>query len=95
MKFEDAKNQIRELFPNANLISFKFEIDNWKADGALSDRFKCVAIVCHGRENPTMPPSSYFDAETWQGVITKAEMSLVPGGTGSMEEAPEEETKEV
>jgi hypothetical protein len=84
MTFNEAENQIVELFPMAALITLRYEKGRqlaYKIDTVI----ECGAIICFPSGEGT--PVSFY-SPTWEGVLGKIKIHLLPKGSPSPEEEP-------
>lgn len=84
MNFTDAQTKISGLFPNVSLISYKYDKNVYSCN---KTEIRCGAIVVMSNAHD----AEGFWSSTWEGVIKKIEIYLVPNEPATDEGEPKDE----
>ena len=87
MTFQQAEIEIRALLPEADLVSMYYTKRMWNTGYNRGNDIECSVNYCM----PGAGNAERADAETWQGVIDKLKIQLMPKGTATSEEEPDAE----
>jgi hypothetical protein len=84
MNFKDAQLKIGGLFPNVSLISYQY---NKRVFSNSNTEIRCGAIVVMNNSRD----AEGFWSSTWEGVIKKIEIYLVPNDPPTDEGEPNDD----
>ena len=92
MTFLESETEIKSLFPQATLISFRYD-KSISFTGKVEIRCGVIVIDKNGNHKPPNDAESFYST-TWSGVIKKIKIFLTPEETPVPEEGPPAETEE-